>query len=53
MNTWTTGTDLKKNYFLIKYIIYIDLNKEHITDEDYAHVLRYMPETIKEHFWSL
>ena len=36
-----------------KEYFYSELNKEHITDEDYAHVLRYMPETIKEHFWSL
>ena len=43
----------KDESFPDKDYFYSELNKEHITDEDYAHVLRYMPQTIKEHFWYL
>ena len=38
MNTWTAGTDLNdKECLPDKECFYTQLNKEHTTDEDYAH----------------
>ena len=37
MNTWIAGKDLMKHRYQIKNLFYSDLNKEDITDEEYAH----------------
>ena len=38
LNTWTAGTDLNdKECLPDKECFYTQLNKEHTTDEDYAH----------------
>ena len=36
INTWIAGKDFKK-ILPDKEFLYSELNKEHITDEDYAH----------------